>query len=333
MTDLHPTDDLDRALSALHSDVATDPARIEQTRAAFLDLVTQPAAPVRRTRRWMVAAAAALAIVAGGSLYSTTLTGGSAEAKSELNGAAQHITGASDPVVPAGQFRYLGLRVWNENFAETPGGGLTFLEETRIELWVPSNVRDTWYQRETRTGDHKWLQGSDAEARKYGVTFDRSTTKSSAACGNFHNDGGYCSTTGSWADPSATWLNTLPKDPKALYKQLKKDAPRNGRGETELLVYAQDALRTGLLPAETRATLYRALTNLKHLKITDRAANLDGKVGIAYSSDDGTNREEIVIDPKTGAYLGSRQVGTNGPTKGRVLSYSSFTTSVAKAPY
>ncbi|MFK4088737.1 CU044_5270 family protein [Kribbella sp. NPDC020789] len=332
MTDLYPTDDLDRALSALHSDVDTDLARIAQTRAAFLEIVAAPA-PKRRTRRWLIAAAAAAALVVGGSVYTTTLTGGSAEARSALSGAAQQVTSASDPVVPAGQFRHLTQRAWTEGFAETASGGLIYLEETVIELWVPSDTRGTWYRRESTTGRHQWIHGSDAEARQNGITFDRKTTKSSAACGNFTGNGGFCNPAGSWADPSQAWLTSLPKDPKALYNLLKRDSPRNSRGETELVVYAQDALRTGLLPAETRATLYRALTNLKHLKITDRAANLDGKVGIAYSSDDGTTREELVIDPHTGAYLGSRQVSTNGPTKGRILSYTSATTAVTKKPY
>jgi hypothetical protein len=332
MTDLHPTDDLDRALSALHADVDTDLARIEQTRAAFLEIIAAPA-PKRRTRRWLIAAAAAAALVVGGSIYTTTLSGGSAEARSALNGAAQQITRVPDPVVPAGQYRHLTQRSWTEGFTEIPGGGLTYLEETVIELWVPSDVRSTWYQRQTTTGRHQWINGSDAEARKNGITFDRKTSKSSAACGNFTGNGGFCNPAGSWSDPSQAWLASLPKDPKSFYKQLKEDSPRNSRGETELVVYAQDALRTGLLPADTRATLYRALTNLKHLKITDRAANLDGKVGIAYSSDDGTNREEIVIDPHTGAYLGSRQVSTEGPTKGRVLAYTSFTTAAAPKPY
>ncbi|WP_433015777.1 hypothetical protein [Kribbella sp. CA-294648] len=121
----------------------------------------------------------------------------------------------------------------------------------------------------------------------------------------------------------------LPGDPKALYKRLKKDAPRNSRGETELLVYAADALRTGQVPADVRSALYRALGHLDHLEVSDRVVNLAGKVGIAYGSDDGNTRQEIIIDPRTGDYIGERSVLTSGANRGRVDGFSSVTTAIA----
>lgn len=59
---------------------------------------------------------------------------------------------------------------------------------------------------------------------------------------------------------------------------------------------------------------------------------LDGALA-PTSSDDGSSREEVVIDPKTGAYIGSREVATSGRNRGQVLSYSSFTTATAPAPW
>jgi len=334
MTDLRSSDDLDRALSALHADVETDAERIHQTKAALLDAVGKT--PVQKRgprRRWLLATAAALALVAG-SIYTTTLAGGTAEAKVELDSAAQKIAAAPDPVVAPGKYRYLVWHVWNQNYAETPGGGLTYLEETTKEIWVPADIRGTWYRRDTDTGRHQWVKGSDEEARKVGINFDRSTTTSSARCGAF-DGGGPCAENGGWQNPSLDWIAALPKDPKALFEQLKKDGTIEGndRGETQLLVEAQDALRTGMFPAGTRATLCRAVGNLKNLKISDKAANLDGQIGIAYSSDDGSSSEEIVIDPATGAYIGSRAVATSGRNRGQVLSYSSFNTSIAPAPW
>ncbi|MFI7066613.1 CU044_5270 family protein [Kribbella sp. NPDC050124] len=344
MTDLRPIDDLDRALSTLHADIETDTNRINQTRTDFLNALRHPTdqhqtpmPAVKRhgsRRRWLVAAAAAIALVAGGSLYTSTLDGSSAEAKVELDGAAQRIAATPDPVVAPGKYRYLVWHVWNKNYAETPGGGLEYLEEAVREVWVPADIRGTWYRRDTNTGRHQWVKGSDEEARKAGITFDRSSETDTAKCGAFEG-GGPCAENGGWQDPSLEWIAGLPRDPNALYEQLKKDGTIDGndRGETQLLVTAQDALRTGMLPADIRAGLYRALGNLKHLKITDKAANLDGQIGIAYSSDDGSSREEIVIDPKTGAYIGSREVATSGRNRGQVLSYSSFTTSIAPAPW
>ncbi|MEU8227035.1 CU044_5270 family protein [Kribbella sp. NPDC048915] len=339
MTDLHPTDDLDAALSALHADVPTDPERLGQTRAAFLDTVGrsttgEPATTRGRfRRRWLVAAAAVLTLVTGGSLYATTLPGGSAEAKSALNEAAQHITGASDPVVPPGKYRYLVWHSWDSVATEAPGDVLTYLKESVIEVWIPADIRGTWYLRQSSTGKRKWLKGSDEQARKLGLPLNEPHSDTSTAkCGAFYG-GGPCAANGGWQDPSLEWIEQLPKDPDALFARLKMDAPSNSRGETEYLVYAEDALRTGMLPAEVRAALYRALGNLKHLKITDHAVNLDGQVGVAYSSDDGDLRVEIVIDPDTGAYLGSREVASSGKLRGKVISYSSFSTAVAPAPW
>jgi hypothetical protein len=95
-----------------------------------------------------------------------------------------------------------------------------------------------------------------------------------------------------------------------------------------LLVYAADALRTGQVPADVRSALYRALGNLNHLEISDRAVNLDGKVGIAYGSDDGNERQEIIIDARTGDYIGERQVVTSGEQRGQVIGFSSVATSI-----
>ncbi len=124
--------------------------------------------------------------------------------------------------------------------------------------------------------------------------------------------------------------------------QLKQDAPHNfrsdhlagvfGRGDNELVVYARDALRSGLLPAAVRASLYRALGYIDNLEVSDRAVNLDGKTGVALSTDDGKVREEIIIDPTTGDYIGGRTIGTTGPDRNRVSAFSSVTTTIVNAP-
>jgi hypothetical protein len=76
-----------------------------------------------------------------------------------------------------------------------------------------------------------------------------------------------------------------------MLDRLRADAPRNGRGDAELVVYVADARRSGLVPAPVRAVLCQALALLPHLTITQRVANLAGRTGVA-----------------TGEYIGERTV-------------------------
>ena len=73
-----------------------------------------------------------------------------------------------------------------------------------------------------------------------------------------------------------------------------------------------DLLRSGLVPADLRAALYRVLGKVPGLEITEQVANLDGKKGTAYGiSDDGT-RHDVIIDPATGQFIGERQITDEG---------------------
>ncbi|GAA0940742.1 hypothetical protein GCM10009554_31690 [Kribbella koreensis] len=333
LIDLWSEDELDRALGALHDDVPTDPTRLEASRATFLAAIDRP---VRRKRRsWtyaLVAAAAVTTLVVGGFLVTTNSPGGTAEAKAELNSAADHVV-AKDPVIPPGKYRYRVSHGWVWGFTETgPNEGVTYLEEQLTETWIPADRTQEWMQRSSNTGHRKLLQGTQQQLDMVTKLMDDNAPPVvlRARCGDFYLDKGQqpCTRAGGWQDPTPEWAAGLPSDPKALYKRLKKDAPRNSRGETELLVYAADALRTGQVPANVRSTLYRALGNLNHLEVSDRAVNLDGKVGIAYGSDDGKERQEIIIDPRTGDYIGERQVVTSGDKRGQVIGFSSVTSSI-----
>ncbi|MDX6280304.1 MAG: hypothetical protein QOH03_1375 [Kribbellaceae bacterium] len=332
LIDLWSEDELDRALGALHDDVPTDEARLNSSRATFLAAIDRPVR--RKRRRWayaLTAAAAVSTLVVGGFLVTTNSPGGTAEAKAELNSAADHVV-AKDPVIPPGKYRYRVTHAWVSGMTETaPNQGVSYLEEQLIETWIPADRTQEWMQRSSSTGKRKLVQGTqeqlDAVNKLMGNTPPEVLR---AKCGDFYLDAGQqpCTRAGGWQDPTPEWAAGLPTDPKTLYRRLKKDAPRNSRGETELLVYAADALRTGQVPADVRSALYRALGNLNHLEVSDRAANLDGKVGIAYGSDDGKERQEIIIDPRTGDYIGERQVVTSGKQRGQVIGFSSVATSI-----
>ncbi|WP_020391613.1 CU044_5270 family protein [Kribbella catacumbae] len=331
LTNLWSEDDLDRALGALHGDVRTDQAELDTTRATFLAAVNRP---VRRKRGWayaLTAAAAVVTLVATGFVVTTNSPGGTAEAKAGLNAAADHVV-AKDPVIPPGKYRYRVSHAWNYGMTETsPNKGVSYLEESLIETWIPADRSQEWMERGVQTGNRKLISGTQQELEFVNrLMADSKPEVRRAKCGDFYlNEGEQpCARAGSWQDPTPEWAAGLPRDPKALYQRLKKDSPRNSRGETELLVYAADALRTGDVPADVRSALYRALGYLDHLEVSDRAANLAGKTGIAYGSDDGTERQEIIIDPRTGDFIGERDVVTSGKDRGRVIGFSSVATSI-----
>ncbi|MGI8417075.1 MAG: CU044_5270 family protein, partial [Nakamurella sp.] len=137
---------------------------------------------------------------------------------------------------------------------------------------------------------------------------------------------------GNWQDPNKTWMAALPRDPATLYARLAADTKGHGSDpNTEMLVYATDALRTGLLPADLRAALYRALAKVPGMEIADSTANLDGRVGVAFGIQDAIQRDETIIDPANGSFIGEREISTQaegGIPAGTVTGYTAVTTAV-----
>ena len=367
-TRLWSDDELDEALRGLHStpldaSEQRDPtivlaiARAKVMAAADGELVPGAAAaastpsshqpptvftPRARTRRrWFgvaLAAGIAAVLVAIGLLVPSFVTKqnkpvNSADAINALNAAAVAALGATDEPVAAGQFRYIETHSWNTVFS----GYDIYQDENLSEVWVPAIPDDPaqdWMLDRRPTGNRVWIEGSEAQARDDGTFTDPLTggnaLRTTAPCGNFYGPEA-CPRAGSWQDPTPSFLAALPRDPAQLYERLQADAPDNGRGNAELLVYAADALRTGLVPADLRAALYQTLTHLDGVDLVDNAANLDGRIGTAIGIDDGQFRQDIIIDPSTGAFIGEREVLTgeyDGAPDGITFGYSAVDTAV-----
>ncbi|CCH33780.1 CU044_5270 family protein [Actinosynnema sp. NPDC047251] len=350
-------DELDGALDALNADTRADEPALARARAALVGTalaggtttstteqgeieVTEEQRPTRSKRRWLAGAAAVAVLVAAGLVAQTVSFGrdrapASAEAVSALDRAAALTIGAADPAVGPGQYRYVATHAWW--MASTAGTDKQFarLAENVLETWAPTDPRDEWLLRRDVTGNQQWVLGTEQEAKAAGVSAEGGWPEGEwrAPCGDFfaQDPAKRCAEPGNWQNPTAQWQAGLPTDPDALFERLSADAPDNDLGDAELLVYAADALRSGLVGKDLRAALYQALAKLPGLEVTEKQANLAGRVGTALGIDDGTTRHEIIIDPATGQFIGERQVASRDGDSfkaGTVLSFTSVDTGV-----
>ncbi len=371
ITRMWSDDELDEALRELHAETVDAAAALAGARARLLTAVRgpAPAAPdstrpvplsgavgaittgstaadpaARRRRRWWrtaLAAGVAAVLVGIGILVPSFVTDrhrpvNSAEAIGVLDQAAVAAVGASDEPVRPGQYRYIETHAWWTTFS----GYQVFQDENLIRIWVPADPdasTEDWMLDRRPTGNRVWIVGDEQQARDDGTFMDALDTgvtlRATAPCGNFYTPGP-CPRAGSWQDPTPGFLAGLPRDPAQLYSRLQADAPANDRGSAELFVYAVDALRTGLVPADLRAALYQALTRIDGIELTDQAVNLDGRVGTAIGIDDGQFRHDIIIDPVTGTFIGEREVLTDDYDRapdGTTMSYSAVRTAVVDA--
>jgi hypothetical protein len=359
MTDqVHPIwtdDELDTALAGLHDDHDRGPANLAGARKALYTALGTPEPIMPRSRRrwpqWAAAAAVVALLVTGALLIQsgpTPTTQQASAAVLTLRKAATAAIGEQDPVVKPGQYLYIRENAWWET--TTVGGPKTtktfdYLADNVIETWVPADRTGTWMQRQSIIGQRQWVIGTEAEAAAGGIPPDDHTpSELTAPCGDFYPDAGHTASCadvrGDWQNPTPAWLATLPTDPHAMLDRLKKDSPAfkagNGLGDAELVTYVADALRGGLVPAKVRAVFYRTLALLPDLTVTQQVANLDGRTGVAMGVDSPESpvRQEIIIDPVTGQFIGERTVmlkPSRGFAAGAMSDSSSVTTSVVNS--
>jgi hypothetical protein len=119
---------------------------------------------------------------------------------------------------------------------------------------------------------------------------------------------------GTWQTPNSSFLSALPRNTAALRQRLYLDTAGAGRSaDGEVFVAVADVLRSGLVPADLRAALYRVLATVPGVEITAPTATIGTSSGVAfgrYESTDGT-RQEIIINPSNGDLVGEREVAVN----------------------
>jgi hypothetical protein len=251
----------------------------------------------------------------------------------QLTIAADRIASVDEPLGP-GDYRYIATHAWWMSTMDK----YSYLAENVLETWVPADQTQEWMWRRDVTGARKWVAGTEAEARADGYDIDEPSWPEGewrAPCGDwFASEEGRepCTQRGSWGTPNAEFLAALPRDPDKLYARMRSDTRGQGSDrDLEMVVCAADILRSGLVPADLRAALYRALAKVPDLQITEQVANLDGRKGTAYGISAKGQRHDIIIDPTTGQFIGEREITEDAfddVPAGTVMSYTSVSTAV-----
>ncbi|SHE75254.1 CU044_5270 family protein [Streptoalloteichus hindustanus] len=295
--------------------------------------------------------------------------GSVANAAELLNRAADAAIRTKDQEVKPGQFRYLRTTAWHSTEIpltkkDAPSGErqsvegletLTYLVKGVTEYWIPANFQDEWMQRRTWNAERKYPEGVEAKLReRYGNPSPPKTEVRRAKAGVFYRgepafeekpDGSLVPVNqsteskeegrlgdGGWADPTPEFFAKLPRDPQQLLDRIYQDSRGQGPGpDEEAFVFVRDVMRTGRVPADVRAALFRAAAKIPGMRITDDAANLDGRKGVAISRSDANDRTDLIFAPDTGEVIGERVVttkGREGVPAGTVMSWTAISSAV-----
>jgi len=322
-------------LRKVRDDVADPTAEaLTAGRAALFERIggAEPARPTRRRGLRIAGLSALGAGVLTVALVATNVVGlagwrGGAEpaAADVLHNAALAAIENSDPVVGPGQFLRVATTAVYSATAETEDlVRASYLFITEDELYIPADREDDWVWSRHPSATYQTF-GPDSEAVAEATGDERLGLQDEllqAPAGGFY--GG--KTGGGYGD-----LDALPRDPVQLLNHIHLVTVGQGQSPDDAaLVFITDRLQTGVVPADLRAAFYNAAALIPGVTITENQATLDGRTGIALGRDEG-DRQEIIIDPDTGMYIGERRVTLSGfddIPAGTVVSWSAVTTTV-----
>ena len=245
---------------------------------------------------------------------------------------------AVDEPLGPGQYRYVLTRAWWMGHLQRSGHDFSCLAENVIQIWVPADEREEWLLDRRQTGRRIWLEGSAEQLARAGggPLGSWPTGRWQAPYGDF-----FAAESGEqpgpmedcWQLPNSHFLAALPRDPQVLYERLRADSPDDRTGYVGPFVYAADALRTGRVPADLRAALYRALLLLPGFE-TGEADDQDGTRLIWLAVDDGVRRNEIFISAADGQFAGERATlirDVRGLTSGTVTTDTAVRVAIVDA--
>ena len=268
---------------------------------------SRPSAGRRRVLAASVAAALTLVLALGVSVVLPVGEDGTApgiglpaaSAAELLAEAADHAIVARDAALRPGQWVHVTL-------VDTYGCAQPGCVDEPTHFWIPQDRAGDWY-----------LSRTD---------FNVSTPTVVSARGEFYG----AVKRPDWETPTTEFFAGLPRDPVALRARLYRDTKHQGNSRDEGAMEGIAALlRTGRVPADVRAAVYRVLATIPGVKAS-HATTLDGRTGVAFGRAEpkrGGDRTYLIVDQATGDFIGERTVshsvidGTEGPPMESALRY------------
>lgn len=279
-----------------------------------------------------VAAAFAIGLVATNvTVFGGTQHGASAQAAELLTAAADTTIHTIDPVVGPNQYLRIDTKgTSGEMTSDATGTNVVgYLVKTSSSLFIPKSAQTNWV----------FLRSLPVTFQTFGAASEAYATKSQAAMFAEHGTTGeyFLGLDGNFQgrpDYTPASLHALPRDPKALLDHFYAMNPGSGNsndGKTFNLIV--DVLTTGFVPADLRAALYRAATQIPGVNVTEKDVTMDGRTGISIGRTENKTsvRHDIIIDPTDGLVIGQRTIfltGDSGYPAGTAVGSTSVTTTV-----
>ncbi|MEV0802697.1 CU044_5270 family protein [Kribbella sp. NPDC050281] len=318
-----------------------DPIALARARQRLLT-----SSPVRRSvgrRRVLVAGTVAATLAVGFLVNDVVIKDGApkpgavADANTFLANAAELTSANPDAPIPPGQYRQVTQRsqgTWRFGPHNSYVG-------TRVDVsdwWISADQKPPYTAISVLNAKKEF---SPAAAKQVWSKIDPlnmkpETIKSPYACGvgtggsimlQKKDSKNIC--TPSWFMPSADFLARLPRDPDKLLAALRADDARRvahcrnklpncglpartaQAADNEAFGRVATIMASGIAPADLRAALYQAARKIPGIQLQADAVNLDGKTGRAIGRVQYLGvRQDLIIEPKTGRFLGLREVAT-----------------------
>jgi hypothetical protein len=105
---------------------------------------------------------------------------------------------------------------------------------------------------------------------------------------------------------------SLPRDPAkllAMFRAERKSAPGKSTPDSFAFESFSSMLLASLVPPEVERSVYQAIALIPGVTVVHNTVDLEGRPAIAINyRADGWRDDQLLLDPRTYAYLGERQV-------------------------